>query len=226
MERSKKTDIPFIIGIIILIVLGTASGVAHARLYGKNSLSQHRSIEITLKEDVEVLDLNSQIEALLDSSDGVEPGENKVLLPAGTTGYGDCDIWYYYNAEKDPSCFSLGANFPDADGSFFRAYVSNNPEELGNDNVIDANKIESPESVIAQYNECVEAYRKMWRNHQIIGAAIGFIISGITAAIFLIIHKKEIEKRPPSIHFGILIAIDLILLLNTASVLYLFTRLL
>lgn len=60
----------------------------------------------------------------------------------------------------------------------------------------------------------------------VLQSEIGFIISGIIAAIFLIIHKKEIEKCPPSILFGILIAIDLILLLNTASVLYLFTRLL
>lgn len=226
MDKSKKADMPFIIGIIFLVILGTACGIASARVNGKNLLSQHCNFEITLKEDVTVVDLDSMIITAIDSSGDFDSNELNVLLPAGTTGHCRYDVWYYNFDAKTTSYFTVKACFTVADGKQVSAYVTNDPEKLGEEYFIDSNKIESPESVIAEYDKCVESYLKMWRTHQIMGALIGFIISGIVAAVFLLLHKKGIEKSPPSILLIILITLDIILLLYTVFLLYYFTRLL
>ena len=226
MNNSKNKDIRFIAVIIILIVLGAANGVADARFFGKNFLDLKRDFEVTLYEDVTVLDTIKYIHSLPSSSDESDPDDFMVFLPAGATGYGRITVWYYNNSEIDASDFSFSATFKSADGESVEVHFSNNPDSIRYDDVVDMNKIVSPESVIDEYRDAGETYRKMWLNHQITGAVIGLIISGIIAAVFILIHKKAKGTRPRSIIFRILIAVDAILLLNMINLLYLFTRLL
>ena len=226
MNNTKNKDLRFITVLIILIVLGAANGVADARFFGKNLLALKRDFEVTLYEDVTVLDTMKAIQSLPYSSDESDSDDFMVFLPAGATGYGSITVWYYNNSEIDASDFSFRATFKSADGESVEVHFSNNPDKTRYDNVVDMNKIVSPESVIAEYRDAVETYRKMWLNYQITGAVIGLIISGIIATVFILIHKKAKGTRPRSIIFRILIAVDAILLLNMIILLYLFTRLL
>lgn len=226
MNNAKNKDIRFITVIIILIVLGAANGVADARFFGKNLLALKRDFEVTLAEDVTVLDTVKYIHSLPSSSLESDPDDYMVFLPAGATGYGSINVWYYNNSEIDASDFSFRATFKSADGESVEVHFSNNPDRIRYDDVVDMNKIVSPESVIDEYRNAGETYRKMWLNNQITGVVIGLIISGIIAAVLILIHKKAKATRTNAILFRILIAIDAVLLLNMINLLYLFTRLL
>lgn len=231
MDNSKSKNIRFIVGIILMVVLGTANGLVFARLIGKNLVSYHCDLDVTLREDVTVSNTNKAVNTILSSdaifsSDKVNEDDYKVLLPAGTTGYTHLDIWYYSNLKFSDSDFSVRASFKYADNESVDVTISNNQEKLHYDNYIDINKLESPESLIAGYKNSIETYKEMWRSHQIKGAVIGLILSGVIAAIFLLIHKNAIEKKTTSILFGVLVVIDVILLLNTLILLDFFKRVL
>ena len=226
MDNSKSKNIRFIVAIILMVVLGTASGLACARFEAKNSLSLQGDLVVKLKEDVTFFNNEKAIDAILDSSEKIDSNDYMEFIPAGSTGYTHLDIWYYSKLDVDVSDFSIGSTFRNADGESVKVLFSNSPEMLEYDNCVDLNKLESPESVIADYKGIIDSYKKLWRNNLIKGAVIGLIISGIAAAVFGLIYK--IVKKPfaASLLFGIVTGIDILLLINTLALLYLFTRLL
>ena len=226
MDNSKSNDIRFIAGIVLLVVLGTSSSFAFARLMGKNLVAYHCDLEVTLKEDVTVIDTNKAVITAISSSDEDNTDDCKVYLPAGTTGYSHLVIWYYNYLKINVSDLYLSATFNYSDNESVNVYISNNQEKQQYDNYIDISMLESPESVISEYKDSIETYKKMWLSHQIKGTVIGLIISVVIAAVFILIHKNQIEKKTPSILFVVLVVIDVILLLNTVAFLYFFSRVL
>lgn len=226
MDNSKSNDIRFIAGIVLLVVLGTSSSFAFARLMGKNLVAYHCDLEVTLKEDVTVIDTNKAVITAISSSDEDNTDDCKVYLPAGTTGYSHLIIWYYNYLKINVSDLYLSATFNYSDNESVNVYISNNQEKQQYDNYIDISMLESPESVISEYKDSIETYKKMWLSHQIKGTVIGLIISVVIAAVFILIHKNQIEKKTPSILFVVLVVIDVILLLNTVAFLYFFSRVL
>ena len=217
MDNSKSNDIRFIAGIVLLVVLGTSSSFAFARLMGKNLVAYHCDLEVTLKEDVTVIDTNKAVITAISSSDEDNTDDCKVYLPAGTTGYSHLIIWYYNYLKINVSDLYLSATFNYSDNESVNVYISNNQEKQQYDNYIDISMLESPESVISEYKDSIETYKKMWLSHQIKGTVIGLIISVVIAAVFILIHKNQIEKKTPSILFVVLVVIDVILLLNTVA---------
>ena len=226
MDNSKSNDIRFIAGIVLLVVLGTSSSFAFARLMGKNLVAYHCDLEVTLKEDVTVIDTNKAVITAISSSDEDNTDDCKVYLPAGTTGYSHLIIWYYNYLKINVSDLYLSATFNYSDNESVNVYISNNQEKQQYDNYIDISMLESPESVISEYKDSIETYKKMWLSHQIKGTVIGLIISVVIAAVFILIHKNQIEKKTPSILFVVLVVIDVILLLNTVAFLYFFSHVL
>ncbi len=222
MSTAANKRIPLIIVTVILVVIGALHGLVFARFSGKNLLSEHLEMEVTLAEEVVVADVNSIINSKINNDDS----DSTVTLPAGTTGKLYMDYWYYHPGVISEAFPENHVSFNLENEQSVLVHITDDPEKIQYSDCIDSGKIESPQTVIDASNQAVRNYQIKWRNWQIKGAVIGLIISVIAAAaIWLILHFSSKEKTS-SVLFIITTAIDIVLILDSVMLYRLFSHLL
>lgn len=247
----KKTS-KLVIALVIMVITGSLLCVAWARITGKNLVYVHFQKTVYLAEDIYIEHPEHQISNYYDD-ENIEEG-TPLLIPAGTEGNVETDFWYYsvyssdggYNEflrkriENVPVRFRL-------DKGTFRVRFTEQPEESyrtydvtqydidGGKRTVaftdptqefDASKLESYDATLEEINKAINDYHSKWISREITGGVIGLVLSLIAVGIILLIRKKSLEVTIDSTLFGIIIAIDVILILPTAYFLHAFNHVL
>lgn len=248
----KKTS-KLVIALVIMVITGSLLGFAMARFTGKNTLNVRFQRTVRLTEDIYIKHPEHSISGYYDDEKHGEEG-TPLLIPAGTEGSVDANFWYYslyssnggyneflrYKADSLPVTFRLSegrisvrfTNQPsetyttydvtqyDLDGGKRTVAFTDLTEEFYDD------KLDSYDTTLEEFNRSINEYHSKWISREITGTIIGLVISLIITGIFILIRKNSLEVTIDSTLFGIITAIDVILIIVTAYFLYIFTRLL
>lgn len=247
----KKTS-KLVIVLVIMVITGSLLGFAMARFTGKNTLDVRFRKTVYLAEDIYIEHPEHQISNYYDD-ENIEEG-TPLLIPAGTEGNVEANFWYYsvyssdggYNEFLREKITNVTVEFRLEEG-IVRVRFTEQPEESyrtydvtqydfdGGKRAVtftdltqefDAYKLESYDATLEEINKAISDYHSKWISREITGTVIGLAITLIITGIFILIRKNSLEVTIDSTLFGIITAIDVILIIVTAYFLYIFTRLL
>lgn len=209
---NKRT--PLVIVTALLIILGFCCGWVCADVLGEGYVKELFTMDVTLAEDAEVMDLDKLI------SGGGSEDQYYTDLPAGTSGKISTEITDF-NAGR--SYVSLNATFYLESGKDIKIQITNSPSRINEANYIDIQKLESYQTVIDEYNKALQSFEYKWETRQIRGGLFGLIISAAIAAILWLIRKCCRLKNTSAVLFTVATVIDIALAICIPFILFYLT---
>ena len=221
--KYKKTSKIFFV-LVILLIAGSVLGFSVARTTGKNNLMVPVQKQVRLAEDLYVEHPEGHRDVV---AQGVEA--EQLLIPAGTEGSVKELFWYYnlYNSNGNYNEFarkqldSVTVEFQ-CDNEYVKISFTSQPS--GSPGSFDSYKLEDYDSILAELNNAINEFHCQWVFRELMGGIIGLALSFILAGVFMLIRKKSLEVTIDSTLFGIITAVDIILIIVDIFSLYLFTR--
>lgn len=223
MKNNGRKSIPLLIAIILMVVFFSLLCVINARIRYKHDVDLMYSKQISLSEDVTIIDLDRVIEVKIDDDPSNDEDDCTVLLPAGSTGYVRT-IFSYYSIGRSDSTFSIRADFPLEDGRSIFTTITSDSEKQDDQQYIYITKVDSYQNLIDDVRQTRSDLLFLWRSKQVIAAAIGFVCSSVIAAAIWLIHIFSRKKNITLLLMISMLTIDSYLALFCLAVDYLFFR--
>lgn len=241
-NTNHKISIKLVIVLVILLITGSLFGVAMARFTEKNLLVVEFHKKVRLAEDIYISHPERQISDYYKNTEHGNEG-TPLYIPAGTEGSVNEYYWYYnvYSSNGDYNEFirkkldSVYVTFKLEEGRIGVQFTSVPSESNGNKPTsvfsyyveeFDAVKLEGFDTTLKELNETINEYHSKWIYEEILGGIKGLAVSLVVAGFFVLVNRKSNKVTKDNVLFGIVTAIDIILIIADAFFLYVFTRLL
>ena len=214
MNISKK--VPITVS-IVLLVIWCFLGFRSAENIDARVASPMFMKQITITEDVRIVDLNQEIDAALYGE-----SYNYTDIPAGSKG--DVEIsysrWHKYINDLESETHSYRAYFyPDGKSTMVHI-ITGSETELGPDGIYYKN-IENFQEIISEYNQKVKEAKTKWVIQLLLRILNGILVAAIFSGIFWLecFIANKIKMKP--VGFAIIcILYVLVLLLFISAAIY------
>lgn len=198
MNISKK--VPIIVT-IVLVVIWVFLGYRSAECIEGLSADPAFFPEVTLAEDVSVINRNKVVDAVLSD----EKQYDHTDIPAGTVGTAFIPYGRRHHTINDPETdingFSVRFYINEENVS---AHLKTGPESQLEEGDIYYKQIENYEEIISEYNQKTREAKSEWRGQLILRLLTGLIVAAVFSVIFFVecIVANKIKMHP--VVFGIL----------------------